>query len=109
MATVASLFGDQLEATKALDALVDSPFAEVPVRVYEPELDADVERETAANFVDTAFSDPEFDDLGTEEREFFARGFRSGGTLVVAAVDDDQAAALRQFLADFGGRTSLED
>ena len=35
MATVASLFGSQAEATEALDALAESEFADVDTRVFE--------------------------------------------------------------------------
>lgn len=112
MATVASLFGTQLEATRALDALASSPFAGVETRVYEPELDEGVDVPAAATVLGdlvVPFADTEVGDLGEEEREFFARGYRDGGTVVVATVDDDQAAELERFFARHGGRTSKED
>jgi hypothetical protein len=111
MATVASLFADQAEATRALDAIADSPFAEVETRVIEPALDdtsgvdatlgGQVLQEIIAPFADT-----ELTDLDDEARQWYAQGLRSGGTLVVAKVENERAAELEQFFARFGGRTS---
>lgn len=112
MATVTSLFGTQLEATRALDALASSPFAGVDTRVYEPEHDDNVGVPAAGTLLGelvAPFADAELDDIGEEEREFFIRGYRDGGTVVVATVDDDQARELEQFFAHHGGRTSKED
>lgn len=112
MATVASLFGTQQEATRALDALASSPFADVDTHVYEPELDEDTEVPIAGTVLGdlvAPFADTELDDLDEEEREYFARGYHDGGTVVVASVDDDEAAELQRFFAEHGGRTSKED
>jgi hypothetical protein len=113
MATVASLFGTQLEATRAMDALAKSPFADVETHVYEPENDnTDIAVPGAGTVLGdlvVPFADSEIGDLGEEERAWFAEGLRGGGTVVVATVDDEQAAELEQFFASHGGRTSREN
>lgn len=113
MATVASLFGDQAEATRALDAIANSPFADVEMRVIEPELDdAGVDTVSGGGVLQelvAVFAGEQYPDLDEEAREWYSRGLRSGGTVVIAEVDDDRAAELEQFLARFGGRTSKGD
>lgn len=114
MATVASLFADQEEATHALDALAHSPFAEVETRVIEPELD-DIDgidgRESVVggglfDRVLAPFAANEYPDLDEDARHWYAQGLRSGGTVVIAVVDDDRAAELERLFAEHGGRTS---
>lgn len=112
MATVASLFGDQADADEAMRALADSPFADVEVRVIEPEMD-DVNESLpgAGNVLGEfvmPFSDSEYDDIGAEERAWFTQALRGGGTVVFAKVDDDRAAELERFFASYGGRTSRD-
>jgi hypothetical protein len=113
MATVASLFGEQADATRALDAMASSPFAEVETRVFEPGLGDSSGAGTIAGAgvlegIVVPFADTEYTDLDEDERAWYAQGLRGGGTLVVAEVDDERAAELESFFARYGGRTSKE-
>lgn len=115
MAKVASLFGTPGEATRAMDALASSEFEDVEVRVFEPRLDDGAPGAMVATDVMstqsivTPFADDDLDALGTEERDFFIRGVRNGGTLVLAEVDDERADALRAFFTRLDGRTAVDD
>lgn len=112
MATVASLFGDQVEATRALDAIANSPFADVEMRVVEPALDdggAGAVSGGALQELVAVFAGNEYPDLDDEAREWFIQGLQSGGTVVIAEVEDDRAAELESFFARLGGRTSKGD
>jgi hypothetical protein len=55
------------------------------------------------------FGASEYPDIDEDSRTFYARGLRSGGTLVIATVEDDRAAALADFFARYGGRTSKNE
>ena len=117
MATVASLFGSQAEATAAMDALAKSEFSDVETRIFEeagpnpaePDVGA-VPHMGSARL--SAVLDPGvgewFDDLGDETAEFFIQRVRSGGTLLMARVEEERAAALEAFLQEQGGRTAEE-
>jgi len=117
MATVASLFADQAEATRALDAMAHTPFAEVKTRVIEPELDDidgldDLDSVVGGGFFDRVlapFAANEYPEIDEEAREWYAQGLRRGGTVVVAVVDDDRATELERFFVEHGGRTAKND
>ena len=113
MMTVASLFGSQAEARKALDALADSEFQDVDVRVYEKEVDEErVEMKPAgypaagtAAITPTPLSGVRDEDLSA----FFVEAVESGqGVLVVAEVEEGRAADLEAFFRLHGGRTTEE-
>lgn len=117
MATVASLFGSQAEATEALDALADTEFADVDTRVFEEvgpnpaEPDVGAIPHLASSRLSGAL-DPGvgewFADLDDETAEFFTQQVRSGGVLLMARVEDERADALESFLQEHGGRTADE-
>ena len=121
MATVASLFGSQAEATKALDALADSEFDDLETRVYEGDVADDVGEVQPAGAAagptplaeasPQAVLDSRLTDLDNERlSDFFVEAVEQGrGVLVVADVDDDHADALAAFFRDHGGRTAADD
>lgn len=115
MATVASLFGSQAEATEALDELAETEFADVETRVFEEvgpnptEPDVGAIPHLGSGRLSGAL-DPGvgewFSDLDDKEAEFFTQRVRSGGVLVMAKVEDERAGALETFLREHGGRTT---
>jgi hypothetical protein len=121
MATVASLFGSQAEATEALDALADSEFEEVETRVYQGDLSDEVGevQPTGVPSGSTpvteaspqAAMDSRLTDLNNEElSDFFVEAVEQGqGVLVVAHVDDERAGGLAAFFEEHGGRTAADD
>lgn len=121
MATVASLFGSDAEATEALDALADSQFAEVDTHVYRGDVADDVGEVQPAGVPSgsipvteaspQAALDSRLTDLDNEElSDFFVEAVEQGrGVLVVADVDDDDAEALTAFFKEQGGRTSVNE
>lgn len=121
MATVASLFGSDAEATEALDALANSPFEDVETRVYQGDVADDVGEVHPAGVPagstpvgeasPQAAIDNRLTDLDNEElSDFFVEAVEQGrGVLVVADVDDDQAEALAAFFQEQGGRTAADD
>lgn len=121
MATVASLFGSQAEASKAIDALADSGFTDVETRVYEGDVADDVGEVQPAGVPagptpvtgasPQAAMDNRLTDLDNEElSDFFVEAVEQGqGVLVVADVDDEQVDALTAFFQEHDGRTAVND
>lgn len=121
MATVAALFGTGAEATEALDALSDTPYAEVDLRVYEDETANNVVAVVpagasrlgdggplAGSAVLIGFGD-HFTDLDEGDvTDYLAESVANGATLVVAEVDDDKARGLAAFFDEHGGRVALD-
>jgi hypothetical protein len=118
MAIVASLFGSESEATTALDALADSEFHDVDTRVYSGDVPDEVGRVGAAAFPTASTNtagvlprgvlDNWITELDNEElSDYFVDEVKKGhAVLVVAKVDEDDAAALEQFFKEQGGRVS---
>ena len=121
MAKIASLFGSQEDATAALERLAQFDF------YHELETDvidtfaggSDMEPATV-----TAVVAPETHqvmapaipywpveglDVDEEAAEFFQRGLRNGGVLVIVTGDDEYARPVRQLLSEAGGRTARQD
>lgn len=126
MATVAALFGSQAEATKALDALVETQFEDVETTVYEPSQlageagdaisgletsAADTLRGAVVTSAAGEIAEGLIGDLDDEEvSDYFVREVKErGAILVVANVDDERAGALEQFFQEQGGQTAEED
>lgn len=118
MSTIASLFDSQAEATEALDAMAESEFSDLDVRVYESDVPGDAtEAQPAAVPAPTA-SGPgaavrwgtrgPLDDLeGIELPDLFIEAVEeSQGVLVLAEVQEDRAEALQAFFDGHGGRTT---
>ena len=122
MTKLASLFASQFDATRALDALNQYDFGDIEIEVVEGVAEAATRTDDVVPVVpvryrqdtglqgDTAFL-PYLDDmdLDDDEAEFFRRGVRHGGVLVLVEVDDDHGAAVEQLLRDHGGRTAEQD
>ena len=113
MMTVASLFGSQAEATEALDALAESQFEDVDVRVYEEDVDADqVDLAPAAHPTagGAAIVSAPLSGLQDEAiSEYFVEAVESGqGVLVLAEVEEERAADLEAFFREQGGQTAEE-
>lgn len=121
MATIASLFGSQEDATAALEQLTQFEF-------YN-ELETEV-IDTFAAGSDTApgtvgavvapethqvmapaipYWPVEGLNLDTAEAEFFEQGLRGGGVLVLVTGDDQYVRPVRRLLNEAGGRTSRQD
>lgn len=117
MATVASLFGSQAEATMAIDALAGSEFADVETRVIEevganpaePDVGAipNLGSSRLSGVLDPGLGDW-FGDLDDETAGFLARQVQSDGVLLLAKVADDQVDTLESFLKEHGGLTAEE-
>lgn len=121
MAKIASLFGSDADATRALDALARADYGEVETEVFD---------QARAGFRDDAValsaypstsgggvvgpgaSSPWIDtDMGMDDDtvRFFTDGVRNGGVLVLVEVEDEQAAAVEQFLREHGGQAVSKD
>jgi len=115
MATVASLFGSQAEATRAIDALAGSEFADVETRVIEevganpaePDVGAipHLGSSRLSGVLDPGLGDW-FGDLDDKTAEFLAQRVQSGGVLLLAKVATDQVDALESLLKEYGGLTA---
>ncbi|HZD11630.1 MAG TPA: hypothetical protein VE553_09840 [Candidatus Binatia bacterium] len=121
MATIASLFESQDEATKALDALVRTEFEDLDYRVYDgsgaetatsarviglPVAEPNVGGEATAGILSSAGTELDDEELSDYFMDAVERG---NAVLVVADVDDDRADALESFFREYGGRTSEDD
>jgi hypothetical protein len=120
MATVASLFPSQAEASRAIDELAGTEFAGVAADVYEGDVADDLGEvppmgipaggsnlggaspRTILNSRLTGLKDEELSSYLIESVEL------GRGVLVVADVEDHQAGALAAFFRSHGGRTSTE-
>lgn len=118
MLTIASLFESQAEATKALDAMAESEFSDVDVRVYESDVpDDSTDAQPAAVPAPTA-SGPgaavrwgtrgALDDLeGMELPNLFIEAVEEGqSVLVLVEVEEDRADGLQAFFDTHGGRVA---
>ncbi len=121
MTTVASLFQSEAEATEALDALAKTEFEDLDYRVYQrnvadeggavvpigfPNTQPDVGAVTPLAMVGDDLSD--LDDEGLSD--FFRQAVERGqAVVVVAKVDDEDAANLEAFFREYGGRTSEDN
>jgi hypothetical protein len=121
MAKIASLFGSQEDATAALERLAQFDF------YHELETDvidtfasgSDMEPTTVAAIVAPethqmmAPAIPYWPvgglDVDEQTAEFFERGLRNGGVLVIVEGDDDYAGPVRRLLREAGGRTTRQD
>ena len=115
MATVASLFGSQAEATEAIDALADSEFADVETRVFEeveptaadPDVGA-VPRLGSGRITGALAPGTRewFEGMDDKAIEFLMERVRSGGVLLMAKAEDERVDALESFLSEHGGKTA---
>ncbi|NLF63468.1 MAG: hypothetical protein GX579_02585 [Chloroflexi bacterium] len=120
MATVASLFPSQAEASQAIDAMAGTEFASVVTDVYEGDLADDVGEvppigipaggSILGGASPRAILDNRLTGLNDEElSSYLIQSVELGrGVLVVADVEDSQAGALAAFFRNHGGRTSTE-
>ena len=117
MATVAALFGSQLEADKAVSALA-TRFEDINTRVFEnvggdpAEPDVGYVAGLESSRI-TAATNPSpgdwFSDLDDEAlADFFFEGVRHGGVLVVAETDEARMDDVQALFEEHGGRTSAE-
>jgi hypothetical protein len=121
MAKIASLFGSQEEATAALERLAQFDFYHEletdVIDTFAAQSDMELATVTAVMAPEThqmiAPAIPYWPvaglDVDEEEAEFFERGLRNGGVLVVVSGDDKYARPVRQLLNEAGGRTSRQD
>lgn len=117
MRKVVSLFSSQAEAEKAIDALNTKSWDELETNVVESAEDEVVvtpapAATTAGNLqgVPTAMpfdlgSEPDLN-LNMEEAEFFRRGIKKGGVLVIANVDESHAETAVRLMQENGGQTA---
>lgn len=113
MITVASLFGSQTEATEALDALANSEFEDVDVRVYEEDVGEEGAGATPVGLPAAASSGIATVPVsGLSEEglsQYFVQAVEMGqGVLVVADVEEERAADLEAFFREQGGQTAEE-
>jgi hypothetical protein len=120
MATVASLFPSQAEASRAIDALAGTEFAAVAADVYEGDVADDVGEvrpmgiPTSGSNLGGASPRAILDNrlTGLNDEELSSYLIESvelrRGVLVVAEIEDNQAGALAAFFRSHGGRTSME-
>lgn len=119
MAKIASLFGTEADATQALDTLAEAGFSDTNLKVISsvgeaatdtgtraalaPQVGAGVYAQAAVprNFAADW-------DLSAEEAEFFIRGVRNGGVLVLLDVQEERVGTVRRILQDGNGRTSQQ-
>jgi hypothetical protein len=118
MAIVASLFDSDSEATAALDALADSKFHDIDTRVFNGDVPDEVGEArvlaipsastNSAGVVPSAVLDNWVTELDNEDlSDYFIDEVKKGhAVLVVAKVDEDDAADLEQFFKDHDGRVS---
>jgi len=126
MAVVAGLFNEQIQATQALDILLQSGFEGIETRVVgRGQDDADVgvpvfpvvpntggDWDSLAPLLrgGAAFAGADWLDMMDEvERAFYYEGLREGATLVLAKVDDDQTDEVRRVMSSNGARIYTED
>lgn len=117
MKKVISLFSSQAEAEEAIDALNKKSWDELETNVVESTEDDVVvtpapAATTAGNLQGVPTAMP-FDldsapglDLNMEEAEFFRRGLKKGGVLVIANVDESHAETTIQLMQENGGQTA---
>lgn len=120
MATVASLFPSQAQASHAIDALAGTEFAGVVTDVYEGDVAGDAGEVRPMGMPTSgsnlggasprAILDNRLTGLNDEElSSYLIESVELGrGVLVVADVEEKQAGALAAFFRKHGGRTSTE-
>lgn len=115
MTKLFSLFGTQKELTEAIDALVQE-FDDVETKVIESEEEA---KESGPKFaaptsypgtggapvVGTAQSKIAELAMSDEEAQFYTRGVKKGGKLLIVEMDEDEADDVRRLLREQNGRT----
>ena len=119
MTTIIALFESEAESTKALDILYQQGIeAEIDVIQHEAEVieegsavvpTAPNAATNASGLVDMPSRVVDIDFKDEAEAEFFMRGVRNRGVVIVADVDDEHANAVEALFEEYGGRTSAED
>lgn len=117
---IASLFDSQKEASQATEALSEHKLGDVDIRVIDASsADTTETVATSGAFVGVAGAEgrgvpalaataPELS-MSDEEQDFFVRGLRDGGVVVVVELPDEHADTATRLLRDYGGRTYEED
>ena len=117
---IASLFDSQKEADQAIQALNEHELGDSDIRVIDGS-SADTTETVARSgaFVGVAGAEgqglpalaataPELS-MSDEEQDFFMRGLRDGGVVIVVELSDENAETATRLLRDYGGRTYEED
>ncbi len=122
MAVVAGFFDSEDAATRAMDALLQSPgFKDVDTQVISSLSDTTNQRFPiafpfftggaggAAGGAIPATGASFFDQLDDDEAAFFNQALSKGGVLALVNVDDDKADQVQTILMRNGARTYEED